>query len=460
MKKNTLKMLGIIAFAVIIGFSMTACGDPPESPTTYYDVQFYYTNPDQSPLTVTWGSPVQVASGSTVAPKSTTTLSIGADKIFDGWYTNSALLDNQKYNFASPVNSNLNLYGKVVDKIVITFDLGYNAPDIVVNVPINRDIPVPSNPTRDGFTFNGWLLDDNPYSFAVPANNKATDSITLVASWSISLPEPPEPPESNVYAIIKIVDNFTVLTVLDFIALEDFSSIEEQTEYIFGLATYTSIGNAINFIHSDADDNDPCTIYFGADGMPGFDVLDIGDDVAVFNSGWSNKEIYLEGNITSSNNAVMAASMGTIRFNGVTNVNITSYATITNTSSNSSTIQFTNSSSGNLNIIDGMIDNGDNPELTSYAIDANFGSSNVNINLGGSPEILGNIRPSGDGKFILIDDGDDIFVPLYDYSLSYLSYAANMVVVKNGVGLEEYFTLIGTLGGLSMQYSGSDIVVK
>ena len=72
----------------------------------------------------------------------------------------------------------------VADKFQVTFDLNYtNAPQAsVVSVDKGGKVTKPSDPTRTGYTFDGWYLDTgltNQYDF----DNTVTASFTLYAGW-------------------------------------------------------------------------------------------------------------------------------------------------------------------------------------------------------------------------------------------------------------------------------------
>lgn len=42
----------------------------------------------------------------------------------------------------------------------------------------------PATPTRDGYTFDGWYLNDQKYDFSTPV----TGDVTLVAKWTENAP--------------------------------------------------------------------------------------------------------------------------------------------------------------------------------------------------------------------------------------------------------------------------------
>ncbi len=112
---------------------------------------------------------------------------------FDGW----VLKDGTAYDFATPVESDLTLYAQwstsgddpAVACLVI-FDSAGGSDVASQTVMMGACATEPEAPTRDGYTFAGWLLEGEAYDFSTPV----TASITLTASWE-AVPEPEPQPE-------------------------------------------------------------------------------------------------------------------------------------------------------------------------------------------------------------------------------------------------------------------------
>lgn len=99
--------------------------------------------------------------------------------ILDGWY-----LNNTKYDFNSEVNKNITLVAKwTEDPNVKRYEVKFNSDggSSVSSQRIieNKTVKEPSNPTKNGYAFEGWYLDNTKYNF----NSKVTGNITLVAKW-------------------------------------------------------------------------------------------------------------------------------------------------------------------------------------------------------------------------------------------------------------------------------------
>ena len=103
---------------------------------------------------------------------------------FGGWYTDEAL--TTPYNFESAVTTNLTLYAKwdeVVNVYKIEFVTGVEEISIDP-VEVNEgDTPLmPTDPTRDGYTFGGWFTDEE-FKVEFDESKAITANVTLYAKW-------------------------------------------------------------------------------------------------------------------------------------------------------------------------------------------------------------------------------------------------------------------------------------
>lgn len=64
-------------------------------------------------------------------------------------------------------------------KVVVTFDSDGGSSVSDVTVRINTTVSKPINPTKEGYNFVMWMLDDKEYDFS----SKVTKNITLKAAW-------------------------------------------------------------------------------------------------------------------------------------------------------------------------------------------------------------------------------------------------------------------------------------
>ena len=107
--------------------------------------------------------------------------------VVEGWYTDEACSQNKKYNFETPLDTNLILYAKwdlVRYAINYNLDDGVNSVDNPTTYTVESDNIVFANPTKAGNEFIGWYYDSE---FTNPATEIATGSTTgektLYAKW-------------------------------------------------------------------------------------------------------------------------------------------------------------------------------------------------------------------------------------------------------------------------------------
>jgi len=93
------------------------------------------------------------------------------------WYVN-----DKEYDFNEPLTENVTLTGKYVKLTVYTVKFtsegGITVPS--QKVKPNEKATEPEAPTRYGFIFDGWYLNNKKYDFSTPV----TGNITLTAKWS------------------------------------------------------------------------------------------------------------------------------------------------------------------------------------------------------------------------------------------------------------------------------------
>ena len=138
--------------------------------------------------------------GSTIASKSTTGVVARPSEptksgyTFAGWYTDPDC--NNPFDFSQKISSNIILYAKWKEgsstdletdpinnnpkEYIVTFNT--NGGSTINSVSVTSKISKPTDPTRNGYNFIGWFIDDsctNEFDF----NQDITSDITLYAGW-------------------------------------------------------------------------------------------------------------------------------------------------------------------------------------------------------------------------------------------------------------------------------------
>lgn len=118
--------------------------------------------------------------GQTVSDFSDVTFPVGPDESITGWYFDAA--NTQKADSVTINGKNVTLYAKVEKGYWITFDANggsYTAPVFYANGTAAAE---PAEPSKPGFKFAGWYLDEALETKAIFDNIKA--NTTVYAKWN------------------------------------------------------------------------------------------------------------------------------------------------------------------------------------------------------------------------------------------------------------------------------------
>ncbi len=104
---------------------------------------------------------------------------------FDGWYTDQTF--TEKYDFSTPVTSDIVLYAKWIHNTVyaVTFNYNYETagePDVITTAP-GGVIEKPADPVRDDYVFGGWYA-DKECNEAVDFTAPVRADTTVYAKWT------------------------------------------------------------------------------------------------------------------------------------------------------------------------------------------------------------------------------------------------------------------------------------
>ena len=97
--------------------------------------------------------------------------------IFKNW-----MHEGKEFDFSKPVQDNIVLiavWEKEIIKYTIKFDSDGGNNISEQSIVEGEKITAPTNPTKEGYTFKGWLLNGEKYNFDQPVSK----NLTLVASW-------------------------------------------------------------------------------------------------------------------------------------------------------------------------------------------------------------------------------------------------------------------------------------
>ena len=100
--------------------------------------------------------------------------------VFAGWH-----LDGIAFDFKLSVTKDITLVATWTKVAPVTHTVTFSDPEGKTTTPAQTvndgaTATAPQDPTRDGYTFDGWYLDGEKYDFSTPV----TEDITLVAKWA------------------------------------------------------------------------------------------------------------------------------------------------------------------------------------------------------------------------------------------------------------------------------------
>ena len=99
---------------------------------------------------------------------------------FEAWFRKVGdTVEDIAFNFADPINENTELKARwKVNKYTITFDSNGGSPVDPITQDYGTDVKAPADPTREGYTFDGW---DKDIPSTMPAEN-----MTITAKWKVN----------------------------------------------------------------------------------------------------------------------------------------------------------------------------------------------------------------------------------------------------------------------------------
>jgi uncharacterized repeat protein (TIGR02543 family) len=104
---------------------------------------------------------------------------------FDGWYSNSRFTGDAVTSIPQGSTGNIALYAKfTVNQYTITFDSNEGSAVTAITQNYGTSVSAPADPTRSGFTFDGWYTDDTTFLNAYTFSTMPAQSVTVYAKWN------------------------------------------------------------------------------------------------------------------------------------------------------------------------------------------------------------------------------------------------------------------------------------
>lgn len=107
---------------------------------------------------------------------------------FDGWYTDQGCTDGNKFNFDTKITRDITLYAKwTKNHYTVTFDVD-GQTDLIspVSVEHGNGVSKPTDPTKEGHTFDGWYPDATYTNKYTNWGDSITGNTTFYARWNVN----------------------------------------------------------------------------------------------------------------------------------------------------------------------------------------------------------------------------------------------------------------------------------
>jgi uncharacterized repeat protein (TIGR02543 family) len=105
---------------------------------------------------------------------------------FNGWYTDDGTFSNA-YTFTTMPADNITVFAKwTINQYTISFNSNGGSEVTAITQDYGTEVDEPAEPTKEGYTFNGWYTDDGTLSTAYTFTTMPADNITVFAKWTIN----------------------------------------------------------------------------------------------------------------------------------------------------------------------------------------------------------------------------------------------------------------------------------
>lgn len=165
---------------------------------------------------------------------------VKTDYTFSGWYTNSDL-SGEAYNFDTPVVNDFTLFAKwsggLVKEHYVTFNSIGGSVIPSQKVKDNEKVTTPTDPVKDGYTFEGWYVDPlytgNSYDFNTPVKedftlfakyhkNTAIYNFTFIGDNASLNNEKTYPENSKVNLTLTVTNGYHFPTKIDVVGTDSY----------------------------------------------------------------------------------------------------------------------------------------------------------------------------------------------------------------------------------------------
>lgn len=179
-KQRIISIIAVLTMAIVLLFVFVACGTDADKQGRQFTITFDTQGGSKI-------EPIKIKAGATITLPNNPTKE---GYIFDGWYLSDALVE--EFNITKTITGDITLYAKWIEDngqeeppVAKTYSITFMVDGVTyktLNITAGDVIPLPLDPTKEGYVFDGWYLGDN-FIEKFDVSKKITSNVVVYSKW-------------------------------------------------------------------------------------------------------------------------------------------------------------------------------------------------------------------------------------------------------------------------------------
>ena len=179
-KQRIISIIAVLTMAIVLSFVFVACGTDADKQGRQFTITFDTQGGSKI-------EPIKIKAGATITLPNNPTKE---GYIFDGWYLSDALVE--EFNITKTITGDITLYAKWIEDngqeeppVAKTYSITFMVDGVTyktLNITAGDVIPLPLDPTKEGYVFDGWYLGDN-FIEKFDVSKKITSNVVVYSKW-------------------------------------------------------------------------------------------------------------------------------------------------------------------------------------------------------------------------------------------------------------------------------------